>query len=265
MRGRPSMRGAHGRGTIPIHPIAQQSQQGNALTVVKCLTFTTTFISGSNAQLCLWAGTSEGSVLRMSISVPSKGNRKNRITEVNLVGKPLYLRRASALTRITVLDAANQVQLPVGAKGIRGPHTVLMCSEDYIKIMNLPGMKKKSKERLRIDENDDLRLIRTELLSVNGVMCLTTLDTEGQLSIYSLPDMKLLYRIPIIEPTDCRALKSMCMTPSGLIISQSSQLQFQKYSLIEISRFLRIATLGEGVSSPKSEKSSQSFHSQKLI
>lgn len=73
---------------------------------------------GNNAQLCLWAGTSEGSVIRMSISVPSKGNRKNRITEVHLVGKPLYLRRASPLTRITVLDAANQVQLPVGAKGM---------------------------------------------------------------------------------------------------------------------------------------------------
>ena len=56
-------------------------------------------------------------MIRMSISVPSKGNRKNRITEVHLIGKPLYLRRASPLTRITVLDAANQVQLPVGAKG----------------------------------------------------------------------------------------------------------------------------------------------------
>ena len=73
---------------------------------------------GSNAQLCLWAGTSDGSVIRMSISVPSKGNRRNRITEVHLVGKPLYLRRSSPLTRITVLDAANQVQLPVGAKGM---------------------------------------------------------------------------------------------------------------------------------------------------
>ena len=35
--------------------------------------------------------------------------------------------------------------------------------------MNLPGMKKKSKERLRLDENDVLRLIRTELLNVNGM------------------------------------------------------------------------------------------------
>ena len=35
--------------------------------------------------------------------------------------------------------------------------------------MNLPGMKKKSKERLRIDENDSFRLVKTELLNVNGM------------------------------------------------------------------------------------------------
>lgn len=38
--------------------------------------------------------------------------------------------------------------------------------------MNLPGLKKKSKERLRLDENDVLRLIRTELLNVNGMSLL---------------------------------------------------------------------------------------------
>ena len=37
--------------------------------------------------------------------------------------------------------------------------------------MILPGMKKKSKERLRLDENDVLRLIKTELLNVNGMCC----------------------------------------------------------------------------------------------
>lgn len=269
IRGRPSMRAAAGtsvRGApLTLNPSAAPAQQGNAQTVVKCLTFTTTFISGSNAQLCLWAGTSEGSVLRMSVTVPSKGNRKNRFTEVNMVGRPVYLRRASPLTRITVLDAANQVQLPVGARGVRGPHTVLMCSEDYIKIMNLPGMKKKSKERLRIDENDILRLIKTELLNVNGVTCLATLDNEGQVSVYALPDMRLLFRNPIVESTDVRAQKSFCITPSGHILSQCSQLQFQKYSLLETSRFQRVATIGERALSPRSHESTQSAPSEKLF
>ena len=57
------------------------------------------------------------------------------------------------------------------------------------------------------------RLIFTKSLSwrgpTNSILqllhpCLTTLDSEGQISVYSLPDMRLLYWIPILEPTDFR-------------------------------------------------------------
>ena len=68
IRGRSSMRGGTGasiRSAPQLHPGVRQTPQTSCQTVIKCLTFTTTFISGMHFNMCLLSLVIIGSLMNV--------------------------------------------------------------------------------------------------------------------------------------------------------------------------------------------------------
>ena len=114
----------------------------------------------------LWAGTNSGSIFVYSITIPDEERRQENSIAAE-VGKEIKLRHHAPVVSITILDK-NGVPLP-SLKEVEagrekpadstGPHSLLICSEEQLKIFALPTLRPKNKEKLTAIDGSRVRRI----------------------------------------------------------------------------------------------------------
>lgn len=75
------------------------------------------------------------------------------------------------------------------------------------------------------------------LLSVcSGHSAILIMDSEGYISVYSLPDLKLLYKEDCVDASDAMGQRNFVVSPDGTLLHQRSPSEFTRGSVTEESR-----------------------------
>ncbi len=62
------------------------------------------------------------------------------------------------------------------------------------------------------------------------------MDSEGYISIYSLPDLKLMYKEDCVDASDAMGQRHFVCSPQGVLLHQRSPSEFTHGSLTEEAR-----------------------------
>ncbi len=135
-------------------------------------------------------------------------------------GKDYSLVHAAPVVSMLILDY-DGIPIPgpyeidariVSAPNLRNPHYLVICTSEQIKIVSLPGMKQKRKERLmghlqeKIHKSWVIR-VKVPAAPVGAARdwnpALAILTSAGSFLAYSLPDLKLCFHeTELVTSTD---------------------------------------------------------------
>lgn len=118
-----------------------------------------------------------------------------------------------------------------------GQHSLVICSEEQFKVFSLPHLKARHKEKLTAVDGSRVRKIAViNAHSKNddsGVdyHCLACLSNQGDLSVYSIPHLKLQIKVSCMKKEDMIAIHSLVFTTSGQGFYLRSPSELQRFCL----------------------------------
>lgn len=140
-------------------------------------------------------------------------------------GVPVYSRAEREADRVAQADMS-------------GGHSLLILSEEQLKIFSLPTLRPRNK--LKLTANDGSRLRKTGLVQVNveedGVKtthhCLVCLTNQGDVIVYNIPFLKEQFRTNIVKREDIRAISTLFFTQLGELFYLKSPSAIQRSGLV---------------------------------
>ena len=128
--------------------------------------------------------------------------------------------------------------------------------------MSLPNAKKKFKVNLKQNEEDEFHIVSAHYIRVSGIsrlhdrlphghvlffnliLCLPCtaqsalliMDNEGYVSVYTLPDLRLICREDCVDASDAVGQRNFVSSSTGVILHQRSPSEFTRDSLTEEGR-----------------------------
>ena len=118
-----------------------------------------------------------------------------------------------------------------------GQHSLVICSEEQFKVFSLPHLKARHKEKLTAVDGSRVRkigIINAHSKSDDSGMvyhCLACLSNQGDLSVYSVPHLKLQLKVSCMKKEDMIAIQSLVFTSSGQGFYLRSPSELQRFSL----------------------------------
>ena len=213
--------------------------------------FVKTFITSTHQTTnSLWVGTNTGIIYIYALqfsngslspnvkSVSSSGPRGNQLVNC-LLAKEMRLKHRAPVVHIQVID---QNMNPIPTEAAFSDHTgqqthkVIICSEEQFKVFQLPTLKPVCKFKLTAVEGARVRRIgyncytsRTD--SNYAEHCLSCLSNLGDLSVYSLPNLKRQVQIQCMKQQDINAITSFVFTKQGQAFYLQSPSEFVHISM----------------------------------
>ncbi|XP_012555599.1 lethal(2) giant larvae protein homolog 1 isoform X1 [Hydra vulgaris] len=219
------------------------------LSMVRCLYFGETFLGdGAHHTLTLWAGTNAGYIYVYSITVPEKSQRTQTSIKAE-VGKELKLKHHAPVMNIFVIDKngvplLSSAESDAGRKApidMSGGHSVVISSEEQLKVFSLPGLRQKNKEK--ITAVDGSRVRKLGIIEVKGKTadqseeithhCLLCSTNQGDITVYSVPQLKQQIRVKAMKKEDISAISSLLLTHYGEGFFLKSPSELQRITLVE--------------------------------
>jgi lethal(2) giant larvae protein len=186
------------------------------------------------------------SVIRYSISLPHPDNRLVNVNTATPVGKDYALLHAAPVVAVFILDhSCVPVPCPyevqskaVPAPDMHSPHFALICTQEQLKLVNLPGMKQKKKEK--VSELIQERILRAWIVRIkvpaapiganrdwNSAVAILT--SGGNLMAYSLPDLRNCFNYnELVVPTDHKAMQSVSLSANGEVLFLKSDSELER-------------------------------------
>uniref|UniRef100_T1IK87 Uncharacterized protein n=1 Tax=Strigamia maritima TaxID=126957 RepID=T1IK87_STRMM len=213
-------------------------------SMVRCLYLAQSFlVSVATTTPTLWAGTNNGAIFVFTISLPPKEKRDEALVQCQL-GKEIQLKHRAPVIAICIVDASNcpipepfevQHKLAKDADNV-GNHRVVICSEEQFKVFTLPSLKPYCKFKLTAHEGSRVRKIafsnflhrNDASYSENCFMCLTN---QGDLSVYSIPDLRRQLISACVKREDITGISSLVFTRKGEGFYLHSSSELQRFSL----------------------------------
>ncbi|GAB6025766.1 UDP-N-acetylmuramoyl-L-alanyl-D-glutamate--2, 6-diaminopimelate ligase, variant 4 [Chamberlinius hualienensis] len=213
-------------------------------SMVRCLYLAKTFIVSVANQTCtLWAGTNSGAIYVFTVNMPAVDKRKE-VSVACRLGKEIQLKHRAPVVAINIVDSSN-TPLADHADAVRnhqkslanvGGHRVVICSEEQFKVFTLPSLKPYGKFKLTAHEGSRIRRIgflefqsRSDPSHIEtGVTCLTN---QGDISIYSIPDLRRQLLCNCIKREDINGISSLVFARYGHGFYLHSSSEFQRFSL----------------------------------
>ena len=206
--------------------------------------FVRTFIT-SNQQLTnsLWVGTNTGIIYIYALqfsqgnakAIAGPGQRGNQLIQC-LLAKEMRLKHRAPVVHIQVIDQ-NMQPIPTETDTqMAQSHKVIICSEEQFKVFQLPTLKPVCKFKLTAVEGARVRRIGyncyTSRSDANySEYCLSCLSNLGDLSVYSLPNLKRQVQIQCMKQQDINAITSFVFTKQGQAFYLQSPSEFVHISL----------------------------------
>uniref|UniRef100_H3D1R7 LLGL scribble cell polarity complex component 1 n=1 Tax=Tetraodon nigroviridis TaxID=99883 RepID=H3D1R7_TETNG len=234
--------------------IEPRSADDSLSGVVRCLCFADTFLrDGTHHGPTLWAGTNSGSVYAYALEVPGVGS--GRVPERGgagdssacveaVLGKEIQLMHRAPVVSICVLDGRGK-PLPdpyeasqdlATAPDMTNAHSVLIASEEQLKVFSLPKVSAKTKFKLTAHEGCRVRKVAVvefsstaqEDYSEHTLVCLTNL---GDLHLFNMPGLRPQVRYSCIRKEDISGIASCVFTKSGQGFYLISPSEYERFSL----------------------------------
>ncbi|CAF0921351.1 unnamed protein product [Brachionus calyciflorus] len=204
-------------------------------SVIRYMYFVRTYIT-NNQQMTnsLWVGTNTGIIYIYALQF-IKSN-------INcLLAKEMRLKHRAPVVNIQVIDQHMQ-PLPFGEENIEISHNseqnhkVIICSEEQFKVFQLPALKPVCKFKLTAVEGARVRRIGynsyiSKTDSKYSEYCLSCLSNLGDLSVYSLPQLKRQVQIQCMKQQDINAITSFVFTKQGQAFYLQSPSEFVHISM----------------------------------
>uniref|UniRef100_A0A674ERU0 LLGL scribble cell polarity complex component 1 n=1 Tax=Salmo trutta TaxID=8032 RepID=A0A674ERU0_SALTR len=220
--------------------IEPRSADDSLSGVVRCLCFADTYLrDGTHHGPTLWAGTNSGSVYAYALEVPGVGGCVEAV-----LGKEIQLMHRAPVVSICVLDGRGkplpepyQASLDLAtAPDMTNPHSVLIASEEQLKVFSLPKVGAKTKFKLTAHEGCRVRRVATvtvcstaqEDYSETSLVCLTNL---GDLHLFNVPVLRPQVRYDCIRKEDISGIASCVFTKNGQGFYLISPSEYQRFSL----------------------------------
>lgn len=233
--------------------IEPRSADDSLSGVVRCLCFADTFLrDGTHHGPTLWAGTNSGSVYAYALEVPGAGS--GRVCERGageasvcveaVLGKEIQLMHRAPVVSISVLDGRGK-PLPdpyeasrdlATAPDMTNTHSVLIASEEQLKVFSLPKVSAKTKFKLTAHEGCRVRRVALgvysstaqEDYSEHTLVCLTNL---GDLHLFNVPALRPQVRFDCIRKEDISGIASCVFTKTGQGFYLISPSEYERFSL----------------------------------
>lgn len=228
---------------------------------ILCLSFAEAFCRKSDTSTCpsLWVGTHLGSVLAVSLSVPTESRHMQPV-----IASPSgsIFRLKGPILSISFLDSSGVLMLPLSeqwkdrpdsrerderrlrsmpSKGARiSPTTsqsleprdtqfVVMASEKQARIVALPSQTCLYKAIL----TETSFVVCAEVLSIKSIdtACLVCYIANGNIVVYSLPSLKPLYETDFLPLVDMRIARTFCFSKNGHGMFLRSPSELQKFTI----------------------------------
>ncbi|XP_034750300.1 lethal(2) giant larvae protein homolog 1 [Etheostoma cragini] len=234
--------------------IEPRSADDSLSGVVRCLCFADTFLrDGTHHGPTLWAGTNSGSVYAYALEVPGVGLGRvcerggageSSVCVEALLGKEIQLMHRAPVVSISVLDGRGK-PLPDPyeasqdlsiAPEMTNAHSVLIASEEQLKVFSLPKVSAKTKFKLTAHEGCRVRKVALvvfnstvqEDYSEHTLVCLTNL---GDMHLFSIPGLRPQVRYDCIRKEDISGIASCVFTKNGQGFYLISPSEYERFSL----------------------------------
>uniref|UniRef100_A0A8C9Y3W1 LLGL scribble cell polarity complex component 1 n=1 Tax=Sander lucioperca TaxID=283035 RepID=A0A8C9Y3W1_SANLU len=218
--------------------IEPRSADDSLSGVVRCLCFADTFLrDGTHHGPTLWAGTNSGSVYAYALEVPGVGLGRacerggageSSVCVEALLGKEIQLMHRAPVVSISVLDGRGK-PLPdpyeasqdlAIAPEMTNAHSVLIASEEQLKVFSLPKVSAKTKFKLTAHEGCRVRKVALVVFSSTAqedysehtLVCLTNL---GDMHLFNIPGLRPQVRYDCIRKEDISGIASCVFTKNG--------------------------------------------------
>lgn len=153
-------------------------------------------------------------------------------------GKDYALLHAAPIISVFILDH-DGIPIPgpyeieahvVAAPNLRSPHFAVICTAEQVKVVSLPGMKQKRKEKVldRLQEKvSKAWMVRVKVPAApvgaarDWNPALAVLTSAGTFLAYSLPDLRLCFQEENLVPaSDQKSVLPIPMTVCGLAVTR---------------------------------------------
>uniref|UniRef100_A0A665WS40 Lethal giant larvae homologue 2 domain-containing protein n=1 Tax=Echeneis naucrates TaxID=173247 RepID=A0A665WS40_ECHNA len=234
--------------------IEPRSADDSLSGVVRCLCFADTFLrDGTHHGPTLWAGTNSGSVYAYALEVPCVGSGRvsdrggaseSSVCVEAVLGKEIQLMHRAPVVSICVLDGRGK-PLPdpyeasqdlAIAPDMTNAHSVLIASEEQLKVFSLPKVSAKTKFKLTAHEGCRVRKVALvvfssaaqEDYSEHTLVCLTNL---GDMHLFNIPGLRPQVRYDCIRKEDISGIASCVFTKNGQGFYLISPSEYERFSL----------------------------------
>ncbi|XP_078482669.1 lethal(2) giant larvae protein homolog 1 [Ciona intestinalis] len=233
--------------------VEARSSDDGMTGMVRCTYFATTFVRDSiSATPTFWAGTNSGAVYVFALHVPDYSHRQDHeVTSV--VGKHIQLMHRAPVVDITVLDnlgipvptsdAKHDVKPNNGNAVARSSppasqhHSLVICSEEQVKVFTLPKISAKRKFKLTAVDGSLMRKISyAKFVSSKN----QDYHEYALVSLTNIGEMHILGQLPMLRPQetyscisrdDPNGIASCLLTGSGQGIYLISPSEYERFSL----------------------------------
>lgn len=248
----PSSSGAEAVPASPVTPepkpversVEFRSTEDSMASMVRCLYFADTFIvNGHTHNPSLWVGTNGGHVYVYNITVPSD-DKRNEESVSCILAKEIKLRHAAPVIAIGVVDGKSRIlpdSLEVKHERAKAPdmsthHSVIICSEEQLKIFTLPHLKARWKFKLTAVDGSRVRKVAfvnfrsrsDDNYSENDIACLSNL---GDLTVHSVTSLRQQMQASAIKREDINGITSFIFTRYGQGFYLLTSSEYQRVSL----------------------------------
>ncbi|CAM1322647.1 LLGL1 (predicted), partial [Pycnogonum litorale] len=216
-------------------------------SIVRCLSFSQTYITNSGyTSSVMWAGTNGGTTLVFIIKLPDSDKRESDAVTCQLA-KEIQLKHKAPVINVAVIGPGGIPIDSVSKSEGKGKvetqqtsgahhHRVLICSEEQFKIFTLPQLKPYGKYKLTAHEGSIARKVgfakfvskSDEKYSESCVVCL---NNQGQLSMFSVPDLKRQFISDCIRRENIIGILSLVFTVDGQGFYLHSPCEFQRVTI----------------------------------
>ncbi|XP_061761186.1 lethal(2) giant larvae protein homolog 1 isoform X1 [Nerophis ophidion] len=234
--------------------IEPRSADDSLSGVVRCLCFADTFLrDGTHHGPTLWAGTNSGSVYAYALEVPGVGSGRGPERGVGgegsagveaVLGKEIQLMHRAPVVSICVLDGhAKPLPDPyeasqdlASAPDMSSAHSVLIASEEQLKVFSLPKVSAKTKFKLTAHEGCRVRKVALAVFSSTAqedysehtLVCLTNM---GDMHLFNIPGLRPQVRYDCIRKEDISGIASCVFTRNGQGFYLVSPSEYERFSL----------------------------------
>uniref|UniRef100_A0A7N8YNC5 LLGL scribble cell polarity complex component 1 n=1 Tax=Mastacembelus armatus TaxID=205130 RepID=A0A7N8YNC5_9TELE len=234
--------------------IEPRSADDSLSGVVRCLCFADTFLRDSTHHgPTLWAGTNSGSVYAYALEVPGIGSGRacerggaseSSVCVEAVLGKEIQLMHRAPVVSICVLDGRGKplpdpyeaAQDLAIAPEMTNAHSVLIASEEQLKVFSLPKVSAKTKFKLTAHEGCRVRKVALVVFSSTAqedysehtLVCLTNL---GDMHLFNIPGLRPQVRYDCIRKEDISGIASCVFTKNGQGFYLISPSEYERFSL----------------------------------